>query len=408
MRTREVSCPVELLDLLPGPDDALAWVSGGEGLVGWGEAARVEASGPDRFAELDRWWRRFASEFDVQDDVRRPGTGPVAFTSIAFADEPGRSVLVVPRVVVGQRDGVTWITEIGGPGDGAAQVPMQRVRPVRRPTVDRYTAGQLPVVGYRDAVHKAVHRMRTGELDKVVLAHDLLAVTDGPVDARFLLRRLADRYPNCWAYAVDGLVGATPELLLRRTGRRVSSRVLAGTTWPRPGVDADELAAGLLGSAKDREEHRFAVRSLAATLSPYCAELRVPEAPTVMRLPNVLHLASEVHGRLLDGTPLLRLAEAVHPTAAVGGFPTAAAVRLIAELEPMDRGRYTGPVGWLDAEGGGELGIALRCAELGDGAVRLFAGCGIVADSDPDSEVREAAAKLVPMREALEDGTTLG
>jgi menaquinone-specific isochorismate synthase len=408
VRTREVSCPVELLDLLPGPDDALAWVSGGEGLVGWGEAGRVEATGPDRFAELDRWWQRFVSRFDVRDEVGRPGTGPVAFTSIAFADEPGRSVLVVPRIVVGHRDGVTWITEIGDPGNGSAQVPMQRVRPVRRPTVDRYTAGQLPVMGYREAVHKAVHRMRTGELGKVVLAHDLLAFTDGPVDARFLLHRLADRYPNCWAYAVDGLVGATPELLLRRSGREVSSRVLAGTTWPRPGVAADELAAGLLGSAKDREEHRYAVDSLAGTLSPHCTTLRVPEAPGVMRLPNVLHLASEIRGELLADTPLLRLAEAVHPTAAVGGFPTAAAVRLIAELEPMDRGRYTGPVGWVDAEGSGELGIALRCAELRDDSVRLFAGCGIVAGSDPDSEVREAAAKLVPMREALEDDANPG
>jgi menaquinone-specific isochorismate synthase len=403
VRTREVSSPVELLDLLPGPDDALAWVSDGDGLVGWGEAARFEATGSGRFAQLDRWWQRFTSRLDVQDEVGRPGTGPVAFTSIAFADEPGRSVIVVPEVVVGHRDGVTWVTEMGGSGSNPGHVPMQRVRPVRRPSVEHYTAGQLPVVGFREAVHKAVHRMRTGDLEKVVLAHDLLAVTDGPVDARFLLRGLADRYPNCWAYSVDGLVGATPELLLRRRGREVSSRVLAGTTWPRDGVAADELATQLLGSTKDREEHRYALESLAGTLRPFCSGLRVPTEPDVMRLRNVLHLASEVQGELGDDTPLLRLAEAVHPTAAVGGFPTDAAVALIAELEPMDRGRYTGPVGWVDATGDGELGIALRCAELHRDSVRLFAGCGIVAGSDPDNEVREAQAKLVPMRDALED-----
>jgi menaquinone-specific isochorismate synthase len=237
----------------------------------------------------------------------------------------------------------------------------------------------------------------------VVLAHDLLAVADEPLDPRFLLHGLAARYPSCWTFAVDQLVGATPELLLRRRGTEVLSRVLAGTTWPHGSTDPDALAAELLGSAKDRDEHCYAVDSLAQELRPFCTDLVVPTAPSVLQLRNVLHLATEVRGVLHPaGPPLLTLADALHPTAAVGGTPTPAAISAIGELEAMDRGRYAGPVGWVDAAGDGELGIALRCAQVAGRFARLFAGCGIVAGSDPDSEVAEAAAKLVPIRDALE------
>jgi menaquinone-specific isochorismate synthase len=163
------------------------------------------------------------------------------------------------------------------------------------------------------------------------------------------------------------------------------------------------LAAELMASGKDRDEHRYAVESLADALRPYCSSLTLPEGPSVLQLRNVLHLASEVVGRLdTRSTPLLALAGAVHPTAAVGGTPTPSAVRLIGELEAMDRGRYAGPVGWVDAAGDGELGIALRCAQVEGRAARLFAGCGLVAESDPDEEVAEATAKLIPIRDALE------
>jgi menaquinone-specific isochorismate synthase len=247
--------------------------------------------------------------------------------------------------------------------------------------------------------------MRAGALDKVALAHDLLAVAAAPLDPRLLLGGLARRYPTCWSFAVDGLVGATPELLVRRSGATVSSRVLAGTAWSEAAAPADEaaLAGRLLTSEKDRWEHALAVESLAAALRPLCAELDVPETPGVLALHNVSHLVSDVHGKLDRDDPasLLQLAAAVHPTAAVGGTPRDAAVSLIAELEGMDRGRYAGPVGWMNADGDGELGIALRCAQLDGSVARLFAGCGVVAGSDPDTEVREAAAKFRPVREAL-------
>ncbi len=367
----------------------------GSGLVGWGEAARLEVSGPDRFAQADRWWREFVTHLDVDDELGVPGSGPVAFVSMAFADEPGDSVLIVPEVVVGRRNGVEWVTTIGT----ADSVP--RKTPLSRPSTVRYANGQLPVTQYREAVREAVARMRDGDLGKVVLAHDLLAVTDKQLDQRFVLQGLARRYPDCWAYAVDGLVGATPELLLRRTGSVVDSRVLAGTTWPHDGMSDEELASALMSSEKNLEEHDYAITSLAETLRPFCTTMSV-EGPSVLRLPNVSHLSSDVIGTLSSSASLLHLGEAVHPTAAVGGTPRLDATTLISQLEGMDRGRYAGPVGWIDGNGDGELGIALRCAQINGSTARLFAGCGLVADSDPDSEVQEAHAKMRPMREALE------
>jgi menaquinone-specific isochorismate synthase len=407
VRTRLVDDPGRLLDLLPDDRNPLSWVRGTDGLVGWGEVARFTARGPARIREADDWWRTFAARLDVHDEVGVAGTGPVAFASFTFSDSSPGSVLVVPRVVVGRRHGRSWVTEFSA-GDGPSAV--RSVRPVRPSGTLRYADGLLPVDRYRSAVAEAVRRMRAGELDKAALAHDLLAIGDAPLDPRFLLGGLAERYPTCWSFAVDGLVGATPELLVRRTGDAVHSRVLAGTIWPdsatgATGADGD-LAARLLASAKDRREHALAVDSLAAALRPLCASLDVPVTPQVIALHNVSHLASDVRGRLHPGAPasLLQLAQAVHPTAAVGGTPRGAALTLIAELEGMDRGRYAGPVGWVDADGDGELGIALRCAQLDGRVARLFAGCGVVADSDPDVEVREAAAKLVAVRDALEDG----
>ena len=390
---------MRLLDLLPDRDGALAWVHGGEGLVGWGEVARLATAGPGRFRDADRWWRSFADRLSVADEVVLPGTGPVAFTSFTFADDAPGSVMIVPRVVVGRRDGVAWITEFSH-ADG-----VHAVRPVRPTGAVRYADGQLSVAGYRQAVAEAVRRMRAGELDKVVLAHDLLAVAERPLDARYLLAGLAGRYPGCWSYAVDGLVGATPELLMRRREGAVWSRVLAGTIWPGPTAECD-LGDTLLGSAKDRHEHRLAVQSLVESLRPLCASLTAPDEPVPLVLPNVTHLSSDVVGTLPVKEPasLLELVAAVHPTAAVGGTPREVAVPMIAALEGMDRGRYTGPVGWVDASGDGELGIALRCAQLDGPVARLFAGCGIVADSDPDTEVREAAAKLLAVREVMDPG----
>jgi menaquinone-specific isochorismate synthase len=211
------------------------------------------------------------------------------------------------------------------------------------------------------------------------------------------------RYPGCYTFAVDGMVGATPELLIRKDGWQVSSLVLAGTR-PRGSTPAEdsELAKELLGSAKENEEHEYAAASLRGTLSPLCEAMWVAPRPELIRLPNVQHLGTRVRGTLASARSALALLAAVHPTAAVGGTPTDEAVEAIRELESMDRERYAGPVGWVDAHGNGEFGIALRCAQLDGDRARLFAGCGIVAGSDPAAELAETESKLRPMRAALE------
>jgi menaquinone-specific isochorismate synthase len=394
----------ELLDLLPA-DGALSWVRRGEGLAGWGEAARLEVSGPDALARAARWWTAYTAAADVDDPLGVPGSGPVVFGSVAFDPATGTSVFVVPEVVVGRRDGVAWVTTVGD------RAPQLQARP--DPGGDaprlRYADGALDPASWCSAVAAAVRRIRAGELDKVVLARDLLVTSDEPLDPRRLLHRLAARFPDCWTFAVDGLLGATPELLLRRRGRELSSRVLAGTVARGAGAEDERLAAALLTSAKDRGEHALAVDSLVTTLQPWCSSLDVPAEPRLLTLANVRHLATDLQGvQRRTGrrgrAGLLELVGAVHPTAAVGGTPTDAAVALIAEIEGMDRGRYAGPVGWLDARGDGEFGLALRCAELcPDGATaRLFAGCGIVADSDPAAELAETQAKLTAVQAALE------
>jgi menaquinone-specific isochorismate synthase len=267
----------------------------------------------------------------------------------------------------------------------------------------RYAHGETSVTAYRAAVAEAVRRIGRGELAKVVLAHDLVARAEAAIDPRYVLGGLADRYPDCWTFAVEGLVGATPELLVGLRRGEVTSRVLAGTT-ARGGDEAEDHRRheALLRSAKDREEHRYAVESLTQALAPVCTSVQASAAPYLLELSNVAHLATDVTGTAAVGRDVLDLVAAVHPTAAVGGTPTDAAVAAIRELEAMDRGRYAGPVGWVDAEGDGEWGIALRCAQLAGDTARLFAGCGIVAGSEPDAEVLEAQAKFVPVRDALE------
>jgi menaquinone-specific isochorismate synthase len=331
----------------------------------------------------------------------------VVFASIAFDPAAGTSVFVVPEVVVGRRDGVAWVTTTGDADALAAPAAAPEPAPLGRL---RYADGAMDPASWCATVATAVERIAAGELAKVVLARDLLVTADAPLDPRALLARLAARFPDCWTFAVDGLLGATPELLLRRTGRELSSRVLAGTAPRGAGAEDRRLADALLGSAKDRAEHALAVESLVRALEPYCSTLTAPAEPELLTLANVRHLATDVAGvqrrtGARGSAGLLELVGAVHPTAAVCGTPTPAAAGVIGELEGMDRGRYAGPVGWLDARGDGEFGLALRCAQLSDddpATARLFAGCGIVAGSDPAAELAETQAKFAAFQAALE------
>lgn len=379
VHVREVEDSTDLWTLPPNGDATVSWMHDGRGMIGWGEAARFEITGPGQYERASRAWSDFVSLLGGD------AASAVAFASFSF-DDRGRSVLIVPEVLVTRRGGRSWVTTVG------SGTPPRR-SPIAHPGRVRWSDGALPRNRWRGAVAEAVRRLRQGELDKVVLARDLLAETDHPIDPRFLLRELAQRHPQCWTFAVDGLIGATPEMLLRRRGNRVTSRVLAGSSWAGDG-------GHLLASPSYRDEHDFAVKSLLTAIAPHCADVRAI-GPSVLRLRNIAHLATDVSATLTTGVDLLGLAAAVHPTAAVGGTPRRAAADLIAELEDLDRGRYAAPVGWLDATGDGELGIALRCAQLSGSRARLFAGCGIVAESDPDVEVHETDAKFAAVREVL-------
>ena len=405
VRTLPIEDPGPLLERLPDAAGT-AWVRGGDGLIGWGVAAAVDVNGDERFSRSQRWWVEWCGQADIDDPLQMPGTGPVAFASFTFDPDPasGRmSRIVVPRAVLGRRDGVAWLTVVGDPDD---MLPADALLPPTStpagPSRVDWARGSRTAEEWKSSVAEVIDRIGRGELDKVVLARDVVAEVSNDFDVRYLLQRLAAAYPECWTFQVDDMVGATPELLVRRTGDVVLSRVLAGTVKRRGDESEDAtLAKALLGSDKDLEEHEYAVRSVARALAHHCTDLRVPTQPRVLRLSNVQHLATDITGRLADGASALALAAALHPTAAVCGTPTERAFATIRELEGMDRGRYAGPVGWFDSRGDGEFGIALRCAQVEDGRLRLFAGCGIVAGSDPEAELSESRAKLLPVREAL-------
>jgi len=397
--TVSVADPGDLLAGLPGPSVS-AWIHQGDGLVGWGEAARLTLpAGEDRFATGEKWLAELFDAARVTDEVEVPGTGPVAFGSFTFDPASDGSVLIVPAVITGRRAGLAWQTTIAPDG----VMPHIPGAAVASPAEMRWSDGSLTAPQWEQAVAAAVARIKAGELHKVVLARDLQAYASADIDVRVLLARLARRSPGCYTFACAGLVGATPELLVQREGRDVRSLVLAGT-MARGGSKADDeaLAAALLGSAKNAEEHRYSVDSVRDLLAPLCAELAVDPEPYLLQMADYQHLATSVSGVLARDASALALAASLHPTAAICGTPTDVALELIRELERMDRGRYSGPVGWVDARGNGEWGIALRCGEIDGSRARLFAGCGIVAGSQPDAELAETETKFRPMRRALE------
>ncbi|CAB4553007.1 unannotated protein [freshwater metagenome] len=384
-------------------DVSTTWIRGGEGLVGFGVYKKYEVSGEDRFKEAHKWWQQILSEFTIQNNVHGIGTGPILFTSFAF-DPKDTSELIIPKIIIGQRNGKSWITWIGD----QKQPDIRKIEISSQSGEITWANGTVEEEKWRNQVSKAIDAIKSGRLEKVVLARDLKANSTTKIDLNNLLQKLEIEYPSTWVFLVDGLVGATPELLVRLNKSLITSRVLAGTIQKTGNEDRDlALAASLAKSSKDLEEHEYAVKSVADSLAPFCSSTNVPESPFVLHLSNVMHLATDVTGVLNDSAKqadIFTLIENLHPTAAVCGTPTNVAKKLISELETMNRSRYAGPVGWIDAQGDGEIAIALRCGELSDDykSIRIFAGCGIVAGSDPITEYAESQAKLMPMRTALE------
>jgi len=388
-----------LLDLLPD-SNPVAWLRAGEGLVGWGCFATTTVSGPERFADARKWWLKQLESFAITNSVHGNGTGPVLFASFSFSPDE-ESVLIIPQVIVGKKGDKSWITWIGS----SPQPDLNVSAPDLIHNSITWDSDEHADDAWKSRVSTAVDRIQSGKLEKVVLARDFTGHSDKDIEPRTILKKLAAEYPSTWNFSVAGLVGATPELLLRLSRKMVTSRVLAGTISKTGNDERDlALAASLARSSKDLEEHLYAVKSVADALEPFCTSTNVPDAPYVLHLANVMHLATDVTGAIaekLAHVDAFTILEQLHPSAAVCGTPREQAGQLITEIESMSRGRYAGPVGWIDAAGDGELGIALRCGQINGDSIRIFAGCGIVAGSDPDKELAESVAKLVPMRSAL-------
>jgi isochorismate synthase len=374
----------------------------GEGVAG---AIDVPSATPSEVVEMLR------GEFGTGATAVRP----VAVGALGFDPEVRQlHGLVIPRRAVRRgSDGRTWRIDTAVPGiEGHDAPPFERV--TGSAPHDAFTALQLreapAAAGYADAVAKAVDRIRSGELRKVVLARTIEVEAGRTLDPRPLLHRLRAVDPDAYTFAMptdEGvIVGASPELLVSRRGRQVRSNPLAGSAARSGDPEEDRANAdALAGSSKDREEHAIVVEAVAETLRPLCDELTWDPEPVLRETPNVWHLSTSFVGVLRDPAPTaLDLVAGLHPTPAIAGSPTNAALAVIEELEPFDRGRYAGPVGWIDAEGDGEWAIALRCAELLGDRATLFAGAGIVADSYPSLEVDETERKFRAFLDALRWG----
>ncbi|MGI5951617.1 MAG: isochorismate synthase [Brooklawnia sp.] len=399
--TIRIDDPGPLADFL-GPTDA-AFLRGTEGFVALGEIARFDTRS---MAEADQWWTELLGTIDNESEMPgRFGTGPLVYGSFCF--DPGNteyhSVLVLPEFIIGRRDGQAWLTQIG-PDRISPELPPRAPEQACRPVNLRFGPGPLSETEWMNRLRDMTNRIKDGQASKVVMAREIVAQADEPIDPRWPLRQLLASYGSCWNYLIDGLVGSTPEMLVRRAGGLTLSRVLAGTIPRVEGVDDAQQAARLVSSNKDLEEHQWAVRSVVDSLQPYLSGMHVPDAPYVLTLPNVMHLATDICGISPPQYNTLVLARAAHPSAAVCGSPTDVARQLIAEYEQLDRGRFAGPVGWVDAQGDGEWAIALRCGQLQAADPRrmhIYAGAGVVAASKPHAELVETDAKMEPMKQAL-------
>lgn len=380
------AAPGDLTDLLSAPTDCL-WLHEGRGMAGAGEALRIEpGTGAERFASAAAEVAAFYAELDPS------GGRPVAFGSFTFDEDIPGSIVVVP-------ERCSWSDgTVVAAGEGAAQ----QVLPPSTDTKVRYAGSSVSEIDWIDTVARTIGRIKDSEMRKVVLARDIHIWSKSPFDVPRLLAALAQRFPECYTFAVDGFIGATPELLVRKSGRTVTSLVLAGTA--ARGEDESEdraLGESLLSSEKAMDEHAPAVSSVAGPLGQICSDVSTGE-PFILKLANLQHVATAVTGTLDESLTSLEIAGLLHPTAAICGDPTATALDVIRSTEGLDRGRYAGPVGWVDANGDGEWGIALRCAEISGTRGRLFAGGGIVAGSEPEDELEETRIKFRAMMSVLD------
>jgi salicylate biosynthesis isochorismate synthase/menaquinone-specific isochorismate synthase len=389
----------------------------------------LAARGAERFAEISSEWRAVAAAA-LEDPVQAPaGSGLLAVGGFAFAPEGGNgpewagfepASLVVPEVSLARSQGATTLTvNVSVAPDDTVDDVMRRAavrmgelghRPL--PVLDPAPVGtyrvhsSMPPSHYEQAVSSAVSRIVAGEVEKVVLAREVEVHAPAAYDVAAILALLREEFPSCYVFALGRgdatFLGASPELLIRREGQRASTVALAGSIGRSadPSVD-DHLGERLLRSAKDRQENAIVARSISRALSPHAVWVTAAPEPAVVKVANIQHLATPIRAQLASPVPVVELAGALHPTPAVGGEPRVRASELIPALEGLDRGWYAGAVGWTDGTGDGELCVALRCALLRGSDARLYAGCGIVRDSEPAAELAETEIKLGAMLPAL-------
>jgi isochorismate synthase len=399
-RTRRLDADVDLLGF--AGRDGVLFERGRSGLAGRGCAARLPWPAGDPGAAA-RSVADSLTGIGVDDEVGLPGCGPVAFGTLPFT--PGASgELIVPAVVAGRADdGTRWITTIGEGAPDAGR-PNLDADVEHIPAVQRFTVtAQREPGDWCALVERATKAMAGGALHKVVLARQIDITADGPIDRLAVLQRLRSAYPGCHIVSVAGFVAASPELLVSVAGDIVRSHPMAGTA-PRGGDPTTDqrLAASLLASTKDRQEHQITIDMVHDTLLPWCSYLDYEAEPSVVAVANVQHLATMVEGRLSQPAPsVLELVAALHPTPAVAGWPRDDAVAWIAEHEGFDRRRYAGTAGWVDASGNGTWAVSVRCAEIDGPEARVWAGNGIVADSDPSTELAETRSKLQALLSAI-------
>jgi isochorismate synthase len=392
-----------------GARSGLLWSRAGFTVCGIGEAARIPLTRPDGAAVA----QSALASLLGRDDVRQPGTGPLAFAALAF-DPTAPGELIVPQVVVGvSADGAKWLTVIGDDdptSDMNVEAVMARVHAVRdtpqvgpQPTSMTLRSVHTPEFWRDEVVGKGIARLNAGEARKVVLAREVTVEADAPFNTVDVIERLRQSFSSAILFAVDGLIGASPELLVARSNEIVRAHPLAGTA-PRssdPTID-QRLAAELHASTKNRYEHRVTIDWLLDTLLPFCSYVDAEPEPSIVTLANVHHLGTLVEGVLSDPAPsVLELVAALHPTPAVGGDPQGVAIMMISELEHMDRGRYAGATGWVDGAGNGAFAVNVRVAQIIGAVAHVYSGCGIVGDSDPAAELAETRTKFQAILGAL-------
>ena len=402
VRTRAMSHEGALTEWVSA-ENPLTFQRLGQGFVGLGQALRLTFRGPNRFVDASAAWKELVEGATIDDALSVPGSGLVCFGTFTFSDSSSQeSVLIVPQVVIGRQGSTSWRTDISVVGDSPKAQSSRGTLPADFAPL-HWQPGLVSEEDYVAGVGRMITQVREGVADKVVLARDLVAHAPGVRDWRGAISRLTEAYPDCQTFAIDGFVGSTPETLARVNRGRVGVRVLAGSIG-RGSNPADDRskAQELITSTKDNDEHRYAVNSVMESLRELTPHAVADEQPFTVKLANVWHLATDIEATLPDTVSSLDVVAALHPSAAVAGSPTNIALELISSHEPFDRGRYAGPVGWMDASGDGEWSVALRCAQWSsEGTLTAYAGAGIVAESDPESELLETRLKFKPIVQAF-------